>query len=58
MGMMGMGKNSVRIMGSLILVAAWAAATNTWAQTPTPAPGSSRRHLRRKGKSRRTKSNR
>jgi len=36
---MGMGKNSVRIMGSLILVAAWAAATNTWAQTPTAAPG-------------------
>ena len=36
---MGMGKNTARIMGSLILVAAWAAATNTWAQTPAPAPG-------------------
>jgi tetratricopeptide (TPR) repeat protein len=39
MGMMGMGKNTARIMGSVILVAAWAAASNTWAQTPTPAPG-------------------
>jgi tetratricopeptide (TPR) repeat protein len=41
MGMIGMGKNTAKIMGSLILVAAGAAATNTWAQTPppTPAPG-------------------
>ena len=39
MVMMGMRKNSVRMMGSLILVAAGAAATKTWAQTPTPAPG-------------------
>jgi tetratricopeptide (TPR) repeat protein len=39
MGMMGMGKNTARIMGSLILVAALAVATNVRAQTPTPAPG-------------------
>jgi tetratricopeptide (TPR) repeat protein len=35
---MGMGKNTARIMGSLILVAAWAAA-NVSAQTPAPATG-------------------
>ena len=35
---MGMGKSMVRIMGSLILVAAWAAA-NASAQTPAPATG-------------------
>lgn len=36
---MGMGNNTAKIIGSLILAAALAAATNTRAQAPTPAPG-------------------